>query len=100
MDIKEFQKMCSGIVSKLDEKYKVDRDGQLAFVQLVEELGELAKEVNRKKLRKAEPDNKNLSGEFADVFLQLAKLAEMNNIDLENAVTEKIKELKERGYLN
>ncbi|MFH1401506.1 MAG: MazG nucleotide pyrophosphohydrolase domain-containing protein [Parcubacteria group bacterium] len=99
METKEFQKKCAEVVNKIDKKYGIDRDPQLAFTQLVEEIGELAKDVNLKRLRKQEPDKENLSGEFADVFLQLAMLAEMHGVNLEEAVENKINKLKERGYL-
>jgi len=99
MDIKEFQKKCADAVDKIDKKYGIERDPQLAFTQLIEEIGELAKDVNSKRLRKTDPDKKNLSGEFADVFLQLAMLAKMHGVDLEEAVENKINKLKERGYL-
>ncbi len=99
MDIKEFQKKCADIVDKIDKKYGIDRNPQLAFTQLVEEIGELAKDINLPKLRDKKPDKENLAGEFADVFLQLAMLAEMHSVDIEDAVENKIKELKGRGYL-
>lgn len=99
METKEFQKMCADIVNKIDGKYGIERNPQLAFTQLMEEIGELAKDINLKQLRKREPDKENLSGEFADVFLQLAMLAKMHGVDLEEAVENKIKELRKRGYL-
>jgi len=99
METKEFQKKCADVVDKIDKKYGIDRDPQLTFTQLIEEIGELAKDVNLKRLRKQEPDKENLSGEFADVFLQLATLAEMHGVDLQEAVENKINKLKERGYL-
>jgi len=99
METKEFQKKCADVVDKIDKKYGIDRDPQLTFTQLIEEIGELAKDVNLKRLRKQEPDKENLSGEFADVFLQLAMLAEMHGVDLQEAVENKINKLKERGYL-
>jgi len=99
METQEFQKKCADIVEKIDKKYGIERDPQLSFTQLIEEIGELAKDINSRRLRKQEPDKENLSGEFADVFLQLATLAKMHNIDLEEAVENKIKKLKERGYL-
>ncbi len=99
METKEFQKKCAEVVNRIDKKYGIDRDPQLAFTQLMEEIGELAKDVNLKRLRKQEPDKENLSGEFADVFLQLAMLAEMHGVDLEEAAENKINKLKERGYL-
>jgi len=99
MNIKDFLKICSDAVSAIDEKYKINRTPQLAFTQLIEEIGELAKDINMPELRKKDPDKDNLAGEFADVLLQLAKLAEMHDVDLEEAVEKKIETLKERGYL-
>ncbi len=100
MEIKEFQKRCANIVQSIDKKYGIERDPQLSFTQLIEEIGELAKDVNCKRLRNQEPDKNNLSGEFADVFLQLMILAEIYEIDIQEAVENKIQKLKERGYLD
>ena len=98
MESTEFQKYCADVVSQIDNKFNIDRDAQLALCQLVEEIGELAKEVNRKKLRNKEAEFADLENEFADVFLQFAKLADMHGIDLEKSVAQKIERLKERGY--
>jgi NTP pyrophosphatase (non-canonical NTP hydrolase) len=100
MEIREFQKKCADIVDKIDKKYGIERDPQLAFTQLMEEIGELAKDIYLKRLRKQEPDKENLSGEFADVFLQLAMLAEMHQVDLGEAIENKVRKLRERGYLD
>ena len=99
METKEFQKKCFDIVDKIDKKYGIDRNPQLSFTQLVEEIGELAKDINLPVLRNKEPDKENLAGEFADVFMQLATLAEMHGVDLEDAVEKKIRNLKDRDYL-
>lgn len=95
----EFQKYCAEIVTKIDLKYKIERDAQLALSQFIEEIGELAKEVNRKKLRNETPEQENLADEFADVFLQFSKLADMHGIDLEKSVRRKIEKLREKSYL-
>ncbi len=100
METKEFQEKCANIVEQIDIKFDVKRDPQLSFTQLVEEIGELGKDINLKRLRGKDPEMENLSGEFADVFLQLSMLAKMYNVDLEEAVNNKLKKLKERGYLN
>lgn len=99
METNEFQKMCAEVVKKIDNKFGLIRDAQLNVSQLVEELGELAKEVNRKKLRNKEPEKKDLENEFADVFLQFATLADNFDVDLEKSVLEKIEVLKQREYL-
>jgi len=96
MQVKDFQKLAARIVGEIDGKYDIRRDGQLAVSQLVEELGELVREVNSEKLRSKKPAKKDLEDEFADVSLQLCKLAEMFKVDLEKAVLDKIEILKER----
>lgn len=99
MDTKEFQKLSSQIVKKIDKKYNIDRDAQLNLSQLLEELGELARVANLKKLRNKNPEKKDLEDEFADVLLQLAALADFFDIDLEKAVLDKIEILKQRHNL-
>lgn len=100
MKINKLQELSAKIVDRIDKKYKVKRDVQLTVSQLVEELGELVEQVNFKRLRNKEPAKKDLESEFADVFLQLAKLADSFEVDLEKAILAKIKTLKNRHNLN
>ena len=99
METKIFQKICAEIVGKIDNKYEIKRDPHFSFTQLMEEIGELARDINLPKLRKKKIDRKNLEGEFADVILQLAILADLYNVDFEKAVKSKIEILKERHNL-
>ena len=96
MKVKEFQDLCAKAVKSIDAKYGVSRNPHFSFVQFMEEAGELAKEINKPKLRNKEIDRENLEGEFADVFLQFCILADMFDVDLEKAVESKIKILEER----
>jgi len=99
METKEFQEKCAKIVKDIDAKYNINRDIHFSFVQFIEEVGELAKEINKPKLRNKEIDRENLEGEFADVILQFFILSEMFNIDIEKAVEAKQKVFKERHGL-
>ena len=99
METKEFQKLASDIVKKIDKKYNINRDVQLNLSQLLEELGELARVANLKKLRNKNPEKKDLEDEFADVLLQIAALADFFEVDLEKAVLDKIEILKQRHDL-
>ncbi len=96
MNMKDFQKRCASIVNEIDRKYGIKRDPHFGFTQLMEEVGELAKDINMPKLRNREIDQNNLNGEFADVILQLSALAEILGVDFEEAIESKIKTLKER----
>ena len=100
MHIREYQKLATAIMDKIDKKFSLNRDAQLNLSQLVEELGELAKVVNLEKLRNKKPEKKDLEEEFADVFLQFAKLADLFDVDLEKAVLDRIEVLKKRYNLD
>lgn len=99
METKELQKKAVEIVDVLDKKFNVKRDAQLNFTQLMEEMGELAKDINLPILRGRQPDKKNLEGEFGDVLLQLSKMADIMDVDLEHATLNKIETLKKRHEL-
>ena len=99
MQTKDFQKKCTKIVKEMDDKFEIKRDPHLSFTQMMEEIGELAKDINYPKLRNKEIDKDNLEGEFADVILQLAVLADLFDIDLEKAVESKYEILKNRHNL-
>lgn len=99
METKELQELATKIVDAIDKKYDVNRDAQLGVSQLIEELGELARLVNLEKLRNRKPEKKELEDEFADVYIQLAKLAFLFDIDLEKAILDKIDTLEKRHNL-
>jgi len=98
MDVKEFQNKCSEIVKKIDNKYNVNRNVHLSYTQLLEEIGELAEQINLPKLRGENQDINEMKGEFADVYLQLCILADICGIDLESAVDYKIGILNKRHF--
>jgi len=51
MNTSDFQIHCASIVKNIDEKHNVQRTPQLSFTQLIEEVGELAKDINSPDLR-------------------------------------------------
>jgi NTP pyrophosphatase (non-canonical NTP hydrolase) len=99
MDLKEYQKLAAEMIDRIDRKFNLDRDAQLNLSQLIEEIGELARIVNLERLRGKKPEKKDLEDEFADVLLQVAKLADLFDVDLERAILDKIGILKERHGL-
>ncbi|MFH1895957.1 MAG: nucleotide pyrophosphohydrolase [bacterium] len=66
---------------------------------LVEEVGELAREINHqfgpKKKKKSEPVNE-LSSEIADVFFVLICLANSLNIDIDDAFSKQMEKVSTR----
>ena len=96
MEVSEFQKLASDVISLLDDRSGIERTDTVAVAHLVEELGELVHEVNLRGFKNKAVDPVKLSYEFADVFLMLAALATSFDVDLEKAVLEKIEILKIR----
>src|SRR5687768_5156110 len=78
LTIREFQKHVSERYEKVDR----ERGSAKTFLWFIEEVGELATALNGE-------DQANLREEFADVFAWLCTLANINDVDLADAVKEK-----------
>jgi NTP pyrophosphatase (non-canonical NTP hydrolase) len=74
MNINEFQRL----ISKKYEKRDRQRGIPATFMWFIEEVGELATAL-------ASNDQKNKEEEFADVFAWLCTLANISDVNLENA---------------
>jgi NTP pyrophosphatase (non-canonical NTP hydrolase) len=74
MEIKEFQDLIRHKYQKRDRQ----RGTAATFLWFIEEVGELATALSG-------ADDKNKAEEFADVFAWLCTLANINDIDLEEA---------------
>lgn len=97
--LNELQELYAKTFSDIDVKTGTVRDIELCFMQLVEEFGDLTKEINKPKLRHKEIDRAKLEGEFADVLFTLLTLSKMYNVDIEKATENKLKILRERHSL-
>jgi NTP pyrophosphatase (non-canonical NTP hydrolase) len=96
MDLNEFQAKATAQISKYDHYHKITHDVEFTLIHLMEEFGELAREIYNEKSGRDKLDLKNLSGEMADILILIAQLAKNYNIQLETAATDKLKELKGR----
>ncbi len=76
MQIREFQQLIDRMYSDKDRA----RGAAKTFLWFAEEVGELASAI-------AQGDNRaNLAGEFADVLAWLVTLANVEGVDLEEAI--------------
>jgi len=100
MEIKDFQNQINEIVEKIDEKTGVKHNLNNTFFHLIEEIGELADELNKPNIRNKEIDKQNLKEEFADVLVLITRLACINDIDIEDAIKNKIEIFKQRHNLD
>jgi NTP pyrophosphatase (non-canonical NTP hydrolase) len=76
MEISQFQKLISERYERTDRQ----RGTPKTFLWFIEEVGELATAL-------AGQDQKNKEEEFADVFAWLCTLANINEVQLEKAIS-------------
>jgi len=96
MKIKEFQEKAIKVVNNIDSITGINHDKETTFMHLVEEFGEIARQLYNERSGRDKIDIENLKEEIADVYLLLAKLASFYKIDLEEAINKKIKILEKR----
>ena len=100
MEMKELQKMSIRIIDDYNKKHGLDHNGKTVFPHLIEEVGELAREINHHIDNwREEPNHEHLAEEMADVLDQLFVLARDYEVDLEEAFLKKIEKLKKRFEL-
>ncbi|MFX1410176.1 MAG: MazG nucleotide pyrophosphohydrolase domain-containing protein [Promethearchaeota archaeon] len=80
MRIAEFQKLIKNIYFQQDYK----RGIKATFIWLIEEIGELASIINKSKI-----DKERASEELADIIAWANSLANLLEIDLEDALLKK-----------
>ncbi|MCD6476596.1 MAG: hypothetical protein J7K26_00315 [Candidatus Aenigmarchaeota archaeon] len=104
MDMKELLGFINEEKIKLDEKVDISEKEKILtqVAKISEELGEFINEIllnlslaRDEKLQ--ELDKKNINNEFADVIISSMIVAKLLNIDIESALENRIKILKERG---
>ncbi len=100
MEIKEMQSQANEIINKIDNKLNVKHDLNNTIIHLVEELGELMREIGKPKFRHEEINKEELGNELADVLIFLMRISELNNVNIEDAFRNKVEKLKERWGLD
>ena len=96
MDVKTFQKEVEKLFNEISNRRK-DKDKRTEeeiFIHLIEEIGEIARQLTNKKIRKERFDHKNLEEEISDSILFLTYLASLYKINLENSLRKDIEKLK------
>lgn len=101
MEIKEAQKQSFELLGKINDKHNVKHEPDLMFLSLVEEVGEVARELSKKQKNTIRGDfnKEELANELADVISRALILAEDNNIDMDKAFQNKLIKIKDRFNL-
>ncbi len=94
MDIKSFQKEVEELFNKISKRRKNKHTKEEIFIHLVEEIGEIARQLINKKIKRKKFDIKNLEEEISDSILFLTYLASLHKINLDKSLKNEIKKLK------
>lgn len=94
-------KEAYGVLEGYNKKHNLEHNKDTVFPHLIEELGEMAREIYNEKANRREDFNKEKFGEeLIDVLTQLLILAKDYDIDVEETFKKKISSLRERFELD
>jgi NTP pyrophosphatase (non-canonical NTP hydrolase) len=104
MEIKEFQKEILRTFSEIDKlPNRKKHTKQSAVIHLIEEVGEMAKQVTNEYHKPEKFDKENLREELLDILMFIVIIADLYKLDLsqemKNSIVKmdnKIKRLKEQ----
>jgi NTP pyrophosphatase (non-canonical NTP hydrolase) len=97
MDIEEISKKIYEVQKKRVSGLGSNLTPELVFMHLIEEVGEISRQLVNKNLVMRKYDEDNLKGEIAQAILDLFVLSELLNMDLSKELKEKIDEIVKRA---
>jgi len=106
MDIQSFQEQILQVFSEMDKMpNRREHTKQSALIHLMEEMGEIARQVTSEFHRPEKFNKENLGTELADCLMFIAVLADLYDVDLPKEmqgsilrVKQKIAELTENPF--
>ena len=97
ISIEEIKRRGYRIIEEWNKKNNKIHEKESVFPHLIEEIGELAREIGHQKSNWRQEFNKEkFDEELIDVLMQVLHLATDYNVDIEKAYNKKILKLKER----
>lgn len=100
MDIKEFQNKAWEIIDKYNKKQNTQHKKDTMFYHLIEEIGEIARQLhNEKDNWRKDFDKENFDEELIDALFFLLIIAKDYNVNIEEVFNKKINELKQKFEL-
>jgi NTP pyrophosphatase (non-canonical NTP hydrolase) len=97
MEIKEMQRIGIEVMNQINEKTKCEHCPDSMFLHLAEEVGEVARELQKKQIGWREDfDSEKLGDELVDVIHTALIIAEDEGVDIEAAFLRKVGKVKAR----
>jgi len=100
MEIKEAQNKSWEIIDKYNKKHNMEHKKELMFFRLVEEVGELSRQLyNEKDNWRKNFDKENFDEELIDILVFTLIIAKDYEVNIEDVFNKKINSLKKRFEL-
>ena len=101
MEIKEMQEEAWKVIKEYNKKHGLEHKKETVFLHLIEEIGELARELAKETndWRKEGFSKEKVEEELVDVLAQILYFAKDQEIDIEEAFKSKILKLRKRFEL-
>ena len=101
MEIKQAQNKAWEIIEKYNEKHNMKHKKELMFFRLVEEVGELSRQLyNEQDNWRKKFDKENFDEELIDILFFILILAKDYDVNIEEVFNKKINSLRERFNLD
>ena len=96
MELGEIQERLMKIVKIRVNSKGYELTAEQSFIHLVEEMGEVARQISHKSMRPEKYDENNLKEEIVDMLFECIVMAETCDMDLSAEVRKKLDKLEER----
>ena len=97
MDIRQFQKEILEVFSEMDKlPNRREHTKQSALIHLMEEVGEIARQVTNEYHRPEKFDKGNLGTELADALMFIVVLAQLYDVDISAEMQQTISRVKKK----
>lgn len=96
MEIEEIQNKIVEFAEKRARIKKYELKEEISLIHIMEELGEVSRQIFNKKARSEKFSQENLNEEIIDVLLETLLLAKIEGIELTKELNNKIDELNKR----
>lgn len=100
MNLSDIQKLSSDIAEKIRVKRGAEATDYVSVLHIVEEFGEIARQLYNLERKRKDFSKENLDEEFADLIMLIADFSYRKNVDLTSAIHKKVEKLKAKHDLS
>lgn len=93
--MKSAQEQVKNIFDEIHKKKGLKPDPYYSFVRIVEEIGEVARQIFSEKVRPEKYDEENFKEEIVDVIIELLYYSSLHGIEVEKMIFEKLEKIRQ-----